>query len=56
MTPGGKFRSAGDYTRRRSVAHLVSSWRVESCSFRSTEETWDSTVLTEMVRSRATSL
>jgi hypothetical protein len=44
------------YTSRRSVAHLVSSWRVESWSFRSTEETCDSTVLVEMVRSRATSL
>jgi hypothetical protein len=43
-------------TRRRSVAHLVSSCLVDSCNFRSTEETCDSTVLVEMVKSRATSL
>jgi hypothetical protein len=49
-------RQLSGQTKRRSVAHLVSSWRVESWSFRSTEETCDSTVLVEMVRSRATSL
>lgn len=36
------------HTRRRAVAHLVSSCRLESCNFRSTAETWDSTVFTEM--------
>ena len=42
-------RAAGAaQARRRSVAHRVSWWRVESWSFRSTEETWLSTVLTEM--------
>ncbi len=49
-------RSAPAQTSRRSVAHLVSSWRVDSCNLRKTDETWDSTVLTEMVRSLATSL
>ena len=41
---------------RRSAAHLVSWWRVESCSLRSTEDTWLSTVLTEMNSSLAISL
>ena len=31
------------------MAHLVSSWRVESWSLRSTEETCDSTVLAEIL-------
>ena len=31
------------------MAQLVSSWRVESWSLRRTEETWDSTVLAEML-------
>src|ERR1035438_2971641 len=31
--------------RRRSVAHLVSWWRVESWSLRNTADTWLSTVL-----------
>ena len=42
--------------RRRSVAHRVSSWRLESWSLRRTEETWVSTVLTDRLRRRATSL
>jgi len=50
--PDGKPRAwtgtAGGQVRRRSVAHRVSWWRVESWSFRSTEETWLSTVLPEM--------
>jgi len=46
----------GAQARRRSVAHRASWWRVDSCSFRSTEETWVSTVLTEMNSSRAISL
>ncbi len=41
--------------RRRSFAQRVSSWRVDSCSLRRTADTWDSTVLTEMARSRAIS-
>ena len=39
------------HTRRRSAAHRVSWLRLESCSLRSTAETWDSTVFTEMKRS-----
>src|SRR5205823_9169413 len=42
--------------RRRSAAQRVSSWRLESCSLRSTAETWVSTVLTEISRRRAISL
>src|SRR5439155_18545463 len=38
------------------VAQRVSSWRVESCSLRSTFETWLSTVLTEMWSRSAISL
>ena len=41
---------------RRSAAHLVSWCRVDSCSLRSTEDTWLSTVFTEMNSSRAISL
>ncbi len=44
------------HTRRRSVAHRVSSWRLESWSLRRTDETWVSTVLTDRLRRRATSL
>ena len=40
----------------RSVAHRVSSWRLDSCSLRSTAETWVSTVFTDSVRRRAISL
>ena len=40
----------------RSAAHRVSWCRDESCSLRSTEETWLSTVFTEMNSSRAISL
>src|SRR5581483_1657356 len=35
------------HTRRCCVAQRVSSWRLESCSFRSTLETWLSTVFTD---------
>ena len=42
--------------RRRSVAHRVSWCREDSCSLRSTDDTCDSTVLTEMYSSRAISL
>ena len=41
---------------RRSAAQRVSSWRLESCSLRSTLETWLSTVLTERCRLAAISL
>ena len=44
------------YSRRRSEAQRVSSWREESCSLRSTEDMWVSTVLMEMNSSLATSL
>jgi hypothetical protein len=44
------------YVSRRSAAHLVSWCRVDSWSLRSTEDTWLSTVLTEMYSSRAISL
>jgi hypothetical protein len=40
---------------RRSCAQRVSSWRLDSCSFRSTDDTWVSTVLTEMNSSLPTS-
>ena len=42
--------------RRRSEAQRASWWRLESCSLRSTDDTWVSTVLAEIPRSRATSL
>ena len=52
-------RPAGDgfpvHTRCRSVAHFVSWCRLLSWSFRSTDETWVSTVFMEMKSSRATS-
>ena len=38
----------GRQRRRRPMAQAVSSWRELSCSLRSTELTWVSTVLTEM--------
>ena len=44
------------YVSRRSAAHRVSWCRVDSCSLRSTDDTCDSTVLTEMYSSRAISL
>ena len=44
------------YTRRRSLAQRVSSWRLESWSLRSTDETWVSTVFTDRCSRRATSL
>ncbi len=49
---GGRAR----YVRRRSVAQRVSWCLEESCSLRSTDETWLSTVLPEMNSSRAISL
>jgi uncharacterized membrane protein YeaQ/YmgE (transglycosylase-associated protein family) len=50
------WRPETSQTRRRSVAHRVSWWRLESWSLRSTLETWVSTVLIEMNSSRAISL
>lgn len=41
---------------RRADAHAVSSYRDDNCSFRSTADTCDSTVLTEMYSSAAASL
>ena len=41
---------------RRSLAHAVSWWRLESCSLRSTAETWDSIVFTDRCSRLATSL
>ena len=52
--PGGRPR--GGKASFRSAAHRVSWCRDESCSLRSTEETWLSTVFTEMNSSRAISL
>ena len=43
-------------SRRRSVAQRASWWRLDSWSLRSTDDTWVSTVFTEISRSRATSL
>ena len=40
----------GHHSRRRSAAHAVSSWRFESCSLRSTAETWVSTVFTDRIQ------
>ena len=47
---------AARQSSRRSEAQRVSSWRLESCSLRSIEDMWVSTVLMEMNSSRATSL
>lgn len=44
------------HTIRRSAAQRVSSERFDSCSLRSTELIWVSTVLMEMNSSEATSL
>src|SRR5690606_2644109 len=52
--PARDARAAGQ-TRRRAVAQRESSWRLESWSLRSTDETWVSTVLTEMNSSLAIS-
>ena len=54
--PGLGPQGAAGYVSRRSAAQRVSWCREESWSLRSTEETWLSTVLTEMKSSRATSL
>lgn len=43
-------------TRRRAVAQRDSSCRLDSCSLRSTDDTWVSTVFTEMNSSLAISL
>ena len=51
LTAGGAGQSS-----RRSVAHRVSSCREDSCSLRSTEDMWVSTVLIEMNSSEPTSL
>ena len=63
MVVGDEFGEVGRHvsgvpfhTRRRSVAHRVSSWRLESWSLRRTDETWVSTVFTDRLRRRATSL
>src|SRR5687767_10747913 len=53
--PHRRARPAGQRSRR-PIAQAVISWRDESCSLRSTEETWVSTVFTEMNSSFATSL
>src|SRR5699024_3834512 len=48
-------RARTPHRRRRTAAQRVSSCREESCSLRSTAETWVSTVLMEMNSSLATS-
>ena len=52
--PGGVV--AGDQISRRSLAHAVSWWRLESCSLRRTADTWVSIVFTDRWRRLATSL
>ena len=47
---------AGVQISRRSLAHAVSWWRLESCSLRSTADTWVSIVFTDRWRRLATSL
>jgi Aromatic amino acid lyase len=42
-------------SRRRSVTQAVSSWRLDSCSLRSTADTWVSIVFTERCNCVATS-
>ena len=59
--PGWRTARAEPSERRpqsslRAVAQTVSSYREESCSLRSTADTWVSTVLIEMYSSLATSL
>lgn len=56
VAPGHPGVTVTGHTSRRAVAHLVSSCRLESCNFRSTAETWDSTVFTEMNSCLAISL
>jgi hypothetical protein len=46
---------SGLYSKPRSVAQRASWWRVDNWSFRSTADTWDSTVLTLMPRRWASS-
>ena len=53
---GGRRAAPARQIIRRSAAQRVSSWRLESCSLRSTLETWLSTVLTERCRLAAISL
>jgi hypothetical protein len=50
-----KARPAGQ-TNRRATAQRVSSRRLDSCSFRRTEDTWVSTVFTLRWSSAAASL
>jgi anti-sigma regulatory factor (Ser/Thr protein kinase) len=54
--PAGGPPPMGSQTSRRSVAQRVSWWRVDSCSLRSTADTWLSTVLAAMDSSTPTSL
>ena len=55
--PGGEGPEAVSYsTSRRSTAQRLSSWRLESCSLRSTADTCASTVLAEIPRRSAISL
>lgn len=49
-------RDEPTHTIRRSTAQRVSSWRLDSCSLRSTDETCVSTVFTDRCRRSATSL
>ena len=52
---GGR-RLIAAYSSRRSVAQAVSSWRFDSCSLRSTDDTCVSTVFTDTWMRAATSL
>jgi hypothetical protein len=45
-----------DQIRRRSLAQAVSWWRLDSCSLRSTAETWVSIVFTDRCNRVAISL
>ena len=56
FSSGGNVETANTQMIFRAAAHRASSWRLDSCSLRSTEDTCVSTVLTEMNRSEATSL
>jgi glutamate-5-semialdehyde dehydrogenase len=54
--PGSCPVTASTQSRSRPAAQAVSSCRLDSCSLRSTAETWVSTVLTEMCSRGPTSL
>ena len=56
QVPAARPCSAVGQRRRRPIAQAVSSWREDSWSLRSTEDTCVSTVFTEMNSSLATSL